>query len=102
MAGETFPFTTGSDITSHLIVAKADAIVAIGGNANTLVEIGAAWQMDRLIMAYEVEGWSGTIANKKIDNRIRYENIENDKVYGVKTEKGVLELLKYILPKYNK
>ena len=58
--------------------------------------------LKRLIIAYEVEGWSGKLANTRIDDRIRYDNIDDDKVYGVKSEKEVIELLARLLPKYNK
>jgi uncharacterized protein (TIGR00725 family) len=93
---------TDLDYARNLIVSNSDAVVAIGGGAGTLSEIALAWAMKRLIIAYEVDGWSGKLANTRIDHRNRYEDIEDDMVYGVKTSDEVLDLLSRLLPKYNK
>ena len=92
---------TSLDIARNIIVCNADAVVAIGGGAGTLTEMAIAWQLKKLIIAYQVEGWSGNLANKRIDHRIRYDNINNDMVYGVKSETEVIKILEDMLPKYN-
>lgn len=93
---------TGLEVARSVIMSNSDALIAIGGGAGTLTEIGYAWQLKRLIIAYEVKGWSGQLANKRVDERIRYPDIINDKVYGVKNEQEVLNLLQELLSKYNK
>ncbi|UCE74562.1 MAG: TIGR00725 family protein [Methanomassiliicoccales archaeon] len=93
---------TGLDNLRNQIVANSDAVVVIGGGAGTLSEIAFAWMLKRLIIAYEVEGWSGKLANTKLDNRIRYENIKDDKIYGVKSEEEVIDILNQLLPLYTR
>jgi len=93
---------TGLDHARNIIIANSDAVIAIGGGSGTLSEISIAWALDRLILAYEVDGWSGKIAGQRIDHRIRYQDIPDDKVYGIKSEKEVIVLLETILPKYNR
>lgn len=74
--------TTGLDHLRNSLVAQADAIVAIGGGAGTLTEIGLAWIYRRLIVALRVDGWSGELADRRIDERIRYAEIADDRVFG--------------------
>lgn len=93
---------TGLDYGRNLIIANSDAFVAIGGGAGTLSEIAFAWALKRLVIAYEVEGWSGKLANTRIDGRVRYEEIEDDRVYGVKSEDEVMDILTRLLPLYEK
>ncbi len=93
---------SGLEVTRNIIMSNSDALIAIGGGAGTLTEIGYAWQLKRLIIAYMVDGWSGKLANKRVDERIRYPEINDDKVYGVKNEEEVINLLKNLLSKYNK
>lgn len=76
------------------VVANSDAVIAIGGGAGTLSEIAFAWMLSRLIIAYEVKGWSGKLANTRLDHRIRYPGIEDDRVFGVRSEEDVLDILK--------
>jgi uncharacterized protein (TIGR00725 family) len=96
------PIATGLDHVRNQIVANSDALVAMGGGAGTLSEIAFGWMLKRLIIAYEVRGWSGKLANTRIDERIRYENIKDDRIYGVKTEDEVIEILDDLLPLYIK
>jgi len=93
---------SGIDNVRNLIVANSDAVVAIGGGAGTLSEIAFAWILKRLIIAYDVEGWSGKLVNTKIDHRIRYKNIKDDVIYGVKSEIEVINILDRFLPLYKK
>jgi len=92
---------TGLDLARNLIVANADAVIAIGGGAGTLAEMANAWALNRLIIACRVDGWSGKLVDQKIDLRIRYPDIPDDRVYGVTSDMEVIECLK-ILPRYNK
>lgn len=73
---------TGLDHLRNSLVAQADAVVAIGGGAGTLTEIGLAWIYRRLIVALRIEGWSGELADRRIDERIRYTDIVDDRVFG--------------------
>lgn len=73
---------TGLDHLRNSLVAQADAVVAIGGGAGTLTEIGLAWIYRRLIVALRVEGWSGELADRRIDERIRHAEIADDRVFG--------------------
>jgi uncharacterized protein (TIGR00725 family) len=93
---------TGLDHARNLIVANSDAVVALGGGAGTLSEIGFAWALHRLVIAYRVSGWSGKVADTRIDERIRYPNIPEDRVYGVDTASEVIALLSKLLPLYQR
>jgi uncharacterized protein (TIGR00725 family) len=84
---------TGLDLARNVIIMNADAVIAIGGGAGTLSEIANAWALGRLIIAYRVEGWSGKLADQKIDTRVRYPDIPEDRVYGVSSEGEVLHFL---------
>jgi len=92
---------TGLDLARNLIVANADAVIAIGGGAGTLAEMANAWALNRLIIACRVDGWSGKLADQKIDSRTRYPDIPDDRVYGVTSDQEVIQCLK-MLPRYNK
>jgi len=70
-------------VTHNVIVSTADAVIAIGGDAGTVLDIANAWTLNRLILAYRVDGVSGKIADKKVNPRIRYPDIPEDRVYGV-------------------
>jgi len=90
---------TGLDTYRNVIVANSDVVVAIGGGAGTLTEMATAWILKRMVIAYKVVGWSGKLADTKIDNKLRV-NFSDDKVFGVNNEKEVMELLEKYLDKY--
>lgn len=92
---------TGINLARNFIVSHAEAVVAIGGGAGTLCEMANAWLLGRLIIAYRVDGWSGKLADQKIDSRDRCPTIPDDRVYGVNSEDEVIEILK-LLPRYNR
>jgi uncharacterized protein (TIGR00725 family) len=73
---------SGLDHVRNSIVAHADAVVAIGGGAGTMSEICLAWIYKRLIVALRVAGWSGKIADQRVDERMRYPNEPDDRVFG--------------------
>ena len=56
--------------------------------------------LGRLVIAYEVEGWSGKLANTRVDHRIRYPGIEDDRVFGVRSEEDVIDILNEKLERY--
>jgi uncharacterized protein (TIGR00725 family) len=94
------PITTGFGIARNQIVAGSDAVIAIGGGSGTLSEIAMAWQLGRLIIAYRVEGWSGKLADRTVDGRIRYPDIDDDMVYGVDGETDAVLMLDRYLTLY--
>lgn len=73
---------SGLDHVRNSIVAHADAVIAIGGGAGTMSEICLAWIYKRLIVALRVDGWSGRIADRRVDERVRYPNEPDDRVFG--------------------
>jgi uncharacterized protein (TIGR00725 family) len=85
---------TGLDHGRNLIVARSDAVVAIGGGAGTMAEIAFAWIMKRPVIAFRVAGWSGRVADTRIDERIRYEQISDDRVFGVDTPEQAVAIIK--------
>ncbi|NHJ84043.1 MAG: TIGR00725 family protein [Asgard group archaeon] len=55
---------------NQIIVASADAIVAIGGGSGTLSEIAFAWQLNKPIFAVKTkQGWSAKLAGSRIDDK---------------------------------
>jgi uncharacterized protein (TIGR00725 family) len=53
-----------------LVVASADVVIACGGRAGTLMEIAAAWQLGRPIVALDLDGgWSAEVAGRPVDDR---------------------------------
>jgi uncharacterized protein (TIGR00725 family) len=93
---------TGLDQARNIIIANSDAVIAIGGGAGTLSEIAHAWSLKRLVIAFDLSGWSQTIADKRVDERIRYPEIPEDRVYKVKTVDETLYTLNQYLQKYHK
>ncbi|WP_298702868.1 TIGR00725 family protein [uncultured Brevundimonas sp.] len=73
---------SGLDHVRNSIVAHADAVIAIGGGAGTMSEICLAWIYKRLIVALRVDGWSGRIADQRVDERVRYPDESDDRVFG--------------------
>ncbi len=85
---------TGLDMMRNALVANADAVVGIGGGAGTMCEFAFAWSLKRLIIAYRNSGgWSEKLADTRLDDAVRYENIPEDKVYGVSTPASMIEIL---------
>jgi uncharacterized protein (TIGR00725 family) len=92
---------TGFDTARNLIIANSDAVIAVGGGGGTLSEMAVAWAHGRLVIGYRVEGWSGALADQRIDPRNRYPDIPDDRVYGVSSVEEALSYLK-LLPLYTK
>lgn len=72
------------------IVAHGEAVVAIGGGAGTLSEMALAWAFDRPVIAYRTAGWSGELADRRIDDRVRFSARPDDRVIGVDSAADVL------------
>lgn len=89
---------TGLDLMRNALVANADAVVAIGGGAGTLCEMSLAWTMKRLILAFNnCEGWSSKLADTRLDYRIRYDSVPEDRVFGISdADEGIAIINKYI------
>ena len=93
---------TGLDLMRNTIVANADAVVAVGGGAGTLCEMSLAWSMKRLILAFEnVEGWSSRLAGMRLDDRIRYDNIPDDCVFGISSAEEGIKILRERIDLYD-
>ncbi|MBA7543368.1 hypothetical protein ES705_35699 [subsurface metagenome] len=61
---------TGLGIARNVIlVSMCDAIIAIGGGSGTLSEIALAWQMNKMIVAIDFDGWSGHLKSMRLDKR---------------------------------
>ena len=84
------------------VVAQSDAVVAVGGGAGTLSEMCFAWIHDRLIVGLRVEGWSGRLADERIDQRRRFAHIDDDCVWGADTAEDVVARLQEQLPRYRR
>ena len=91
---------SGLDHVRNSVVAHADAMIAIGGGAGTMSEICLAWIYKRLIIAARVEGWSGRVADQRIDERIRYADLPEDRVYGAGSASEIIGLLSEWLCRY--
>lgn len=92
---------TGLELGRNLIVANSSAIIAIGGGPGTLAEMALGWQLGRLIVALNVDGWSGQLAGKALDKRRRRnKEVSNDRIYGVTSASEAVELINELLPKY--
>jgi uncharacterized protein (TIGR00725 family) len=93
---------TGLDHCRNLLVGQADAVIAVGGGAGTLSEIAMAWMMFRLIVARRGEGWAGRLADQRVDERVRYPDISEDRVYGVDTAEEAVATVARWLPEYRR
>ncbi len=84
---------TGLGHLRNALVAHADAIVAVGGGAGTLSEIAMAWIHDRVVVAVEVGGWSGELADRRVDGRVRFAEVADDRVLGARTGEEAVALV---------
>lgn len=84
---------TGLGHFRNAICAQADAVIAVGGGAGTLAEIAFAWIFGRVIVALRVDGWSGELADRRVDQRIRFPDLADDRVYGASTAEEAVSLV---------
>lgn len=93
---------SGLDHVRNSIVAHADALVAVGGGAGTMSEICLAWIYKRLIIAIRVDGWSGRVADQRIDERVRYPEVPDDRAFGANTAAEVVHILNERMADFNR
>jgi uncharacterized protein (TIGR00725 family) len=94
---------TGLGHGRNAIVARADAVVAIGGGAGTLAELAFAWIFDRLVVALRrdgLPGWSGRLAGTRLDERIRFPAIADDQIFAAASPEEAVALIAARLPQY--
>ncbi len=90
---------TGLGMARNHIVTNSDAAIAIGGGAGTLSEMAFAWQKGKLLIALEVEGWSGELAGRSIDRKRSRSGDDLNVVHGAGSpEEAVSMLLKFLPP----
>lgn len=88
---------TGLGHLRNLLVASADAVIAVGGGAGTLSELALAWIRDRHLIAFRTEGWSGRLADTRIDGRLRFPDGREDRVWGVDTVEEAMARLELLM-----
>ncbi|MCK6544348.1 acyl-CoA synthetase [Myxococcota bacterium] len=93
---------TGLDLGRNLLVANTDALIAIGGGAGTLMEIAAAWQLRRPIVALRVDGWSGRLAGERLDARTRQDGLDEDRVHDASDAESAVRLVERLIPLHPK
>ena len=93
---------TGIGIARNMIVTNADAVIAVGGGSGTLSEIAFAWQKGKLLIAMDVPGWSKEMAGRRIDDRIRYGDIPEDRIFSAAAASEAVDILAEMLPRYMK
>jgi hypothetical protein len=93
---------SGLDLARNLLVASSDALIAIGGGAGTLMEISAAWQLRRPVIALEVSGWSGRLAGAPIDHRTRQPELPGDCVHAASSATEAIRLVERLIPLHPK
>ncbi len=91
---------THLDTARNTVIANADAVVAVGGGAGTLTEIGYAWQYKRLIVGLDVPGWSQKLAGAPVDARTRYPEIGDDQVFYAANPADAIAIVRSRLPQY--
>jgi len=79
---------TGFGLARNLmLISMSNAVIAVGGGSGTLNEISASWQMNKLIIGLQVNGWSEKLCGKALDER------RNDIIFCAKNAKEAIELL---------
>lgn len=82
------------------IVASADAVIAVGGGAGTLCEIALAWMHGRLVVALQLPGWSGELAGRRLDDKVRHPTIADDAIRAAADASEAVRLVESLLPAY--
>jgi uncharacterized protein (TIGR00725 family) len=90
---------TGLGHLRNSLIGSADALIAIGGGAGTLSEMAFAWIYDRPILAFRVEGWSGRLADQRLDDRVRFLDRPDDRIVGVSTTEEMVAALRLFFPR---
>ncbi|HQC54410.1 MAG TPA: TIGR00725 family protein [Clostridia bacterium] len=92
------PIATGLDLYRNVIVANANAVIAVGGGSGTLSEIANAWAMHKLIVGLTPsEGWGSKLAGAPLDTRKRYngnnDGVSEDKIYAANTPEEAISIV---------
>ncbi len=82
---------TGLGETRNALIARADAVIAVGGGAGTLSELALAWTFGRPCLAFRCEGWSGRLAGTRIDDK------RADIVHPLNRADDAIEVLRQVL-----
>ena len=86
---------TGLGLARNVIlVSMCDAIIAIGGGSGTLSEIALAWQMNKMIIAIDFDGWSGNLKSMRLDKR------RLDKIFEAENAQNAVEILNSNIENY--
>lgn len=91
---------TGLGLARNVVIANADAVVAVGGGAGTLSEIALAWQLRRPIVSLDVPGWGQRVAGARLDHRERQPNLPEDRVHGADSAEEAVRLVLELIPKH--
>lgn len=70
-----------------LVVTMADAVIAVGGGSGTLSEMAMAWQLGRVLVGLEVDGWSAKLAGSALDDK------RPDAILGAKSAAQAVDLV---------
>jgi len=96
------PIATGLDLYRNVIVANADAVIAVGGAGGTLCEIANAWALKKLIVGItSSNGWAKKLAGIAIDDRVRYPEIPDDMIYPAKDSTEAIKIINDKISLYN-
>ncbi len=79
---------TGLGLARNLmLISMSNAVIAVGGGSGTLNEISASWQMNKLIIGLQVNGWSKKLCGNTLDER------RNDIIFCAKDAQEAIKLL---------
>lgn len=93
---------TGMNLARNIIVANADAVVAIGGGAGTLSEIALAWQLRRPVIGLVASGWSQNLGGTRLDRRQRQPGVDNDQIFIANGPAEAVRTVMDLMPRYAK
>lgn len=91
---------TNMDHGRNQIIGLSDAVVAVGGGAGTLSEMCFGWIHRRLVVALRGGGWSGRLAGMRLDGRVRFADIADDRIFGAGTAAQAVRIVRERLPEY--
>ncbi|MFN7973135.1 MAG: acyl-CoA synthetase [Acidobacteriota bacterium] len=91
---------TGLGHQRNALVAASDAVIAIGGGAGTLCEIAFAWMFGRLVIAIPLSGWARELADRRLDDKVRFATIPEDRIFSAATPEGALEICALWIERY--
>ena len=79
---------TGMGLARNVILASfCEAVIAVGGGSGTLTEIALAWQMKKLIVTMNIDGWSNEMGDMALDGR------RDDRVFAADTPLEAIQII---------